>query len=856
MSDGSIRINTKIDTKEAKADIYRLEKEVEKTAQKITDAGRKMKTAFTGMPTAQMSGNIKSINKELDKTYAELEKINAEIAEIEADTDKELRNAKTDAMATRILEVEAHTIGKQIKKREELTAKAREYEAQLKGITDEMAKQQTLGAASGELKGARKDEAFLGSISTQEEYNQVLASINAKMAQIEQQADDIARKHGVTRDELLAQDAEYGDLAHKQRLLTTNAGRYAGKIAETKGQVRDLGHQATKAGQRIERAMSNAFRRVARLGIAMLGVEGAFTLLRRATMSYMESNETLANQMNSLWNVLGVAIGPVIEKLIGWLTVAISYINAFVFALTGVDLVAKANANAIKKQTAATNELSKSQKSLAGFDEMNKLTDTSASSGGGTSGGSAATFKTVDVDTSGVEKFKNILLEIYPLVFGIGAGLLTWKVLDTLGLPLKTCASWFLIIAGATTAITTFVDMLVNGVDWNSLIVFLAGIAMLAGGLYIAFGAIAAVVSVVAGGVMLIITGIKDWLENGKSLEALAAIEIGILAICLGISGIGVAIALVSGAIIGMIMYWEEVQTTLATLWAWVETNILAPALEFFGPLIELVKKVFTFLNTYIFQPAIKFIAEFLKAYAELVVYFYTKMWEIVKGVGKAVAAIAKKLWEIVLKVIEIFIALAKAFHTYILSPLWKWFKEIATKFYNAVIEPIASWVYDKIIKPVHKWVTWLADQIISKFKSVGKIVVDFTAGLFKGVINGILAYIEWSINSFIGMLNGAIKLINKIPGVNISKVSTLSIPRLAKGGIVNNPGRGVHAVIGEAGREAVLPLENNTEWMDDLADKIGGKKIVVQVILSGKKIHEELIDLARRREFATNGGI
>lgn len=50
------------------------------------------------------------------------------------------------------------------------------------------------------------------------------------------------------------------------------------------------------------------------------------------------------------------------------------------------------------------------------------------------------------------------------------------------------------------------------------------------------------------------------------------------------------------------------------------------------------------------------------------------------------------------------------------------------------------------------------------------------------------------------------------------------SIPKLAKGGIVNRP---TQALIGEAGREAVIPLENNTEWIDELADKIGRKSDV-----------------------------
>ena len=46
-----------------------------------------------------------------------------------------------------------------------------------------------------------------------------------------------------------------------------------------------------------------------------------------------------------------------------------------------------------------------------------------------------------------------------------------------------------------------------------------------------------------------------------------------------------------------------------------------------------------------------------------------------------------------------------------------------------------------------------------------------------------------------------------------------------AKGGIVKQATR---AIIGEAGAEAVVPLENNTEWIDLLADKLGGRGVNV----------------------------
>ncbi len=105
-----------------------------------------------------------------------------------------------------------------------------------------------------------------------------------------------------------------------------------------------------------------------------------------------------------------------------------------------------------------------------------------------------------------------------------------------------------------------------------------------------------------------------------------------------------------------------------------------------------------------------------------------------------------------------------------------------------------------------------------------------------KGVINSILGGIE-------GMANGVIKGINKVIGAmnglkfdvpdwvpvmggktfgfDIKELSEVKIPRLANGGITTGS---TLANIGEAGREAVLPLENNTGWMDDLANKLASK--------------------------------
>lgn len=53
------------------------------------------------------------------------------------------------------------------------------------------------------------------------------------------------------------------------------------------------------------------------------------------------------------------------------------------------------------------------------------------------------------------------------------------------------------------------------------------------------------------------------------------------------------------------------------------------------------------------------------------------------------------------------------------------------------------------------------------------------------------------------------------------SLTPNINTPALATGGIVTSP---TLAMVGEAGKEAVLPLENNTAWLDALADKLANK--------------------------------
>ena len=110
-------------------------------------------------------------------------------------------------------------------------------------------------------------------------------------------------------------------------------------------------------------------------------------------------------------------------------------------------------------------------------------------------------------------------------------------------------------------------------------------------------------------------------------------------------------------------------------------------------------------------------------------------------------------------------------------------------------------------------------------------------------------------------MVNKVIGVLNKILPRGM-KISTVSPPKLARGGIVNNPGRGVTATVGEAGAEAILPLENNTGWMDSLAERIAnkinanGEVLQTIITLDGETIAKKISQVNGRRNIRMNGGV
>lgn len=188
-------------------------------------------------------------------------------------------------------------------------------------------------------------------------------------------------------------------------------------------------------------------------------------------------------------------------------------------------------------------------------------------------------------------------------------------------------------------------------------------------------------------------------------------------------------------------------------------------------------------------------------------------------------------------------------------SGLWNGIVQGVTGFIQGVmnvISPITNWINSNIIQPVSRFFAGLWNGIVQG-------VNGLAAGI-KTVFSSIVAIIKAPINAVIGGVNSIFRTLNGVtvpswvPGLGGAHPTFPMFPMLAKGGVVDSA---TMAIIGESGKEAVMPLENNTGWITNLAGQLaerggagGGNtvNISVNVETKGGDFEEaDAIDIAKK---------
>lgn len=571
---------------------------------------------------------------------------------------------------------------------------------------------------------------------------------------------------------------------------------------------------------------------IKRIGVVSLGLKvasGIFGRLKSIISSYISENEELSNTVDTLKDQLGQALAPAINLIIGLVQQLMPLITGISSAIGqvisavcgGIATTASAASDAVAD---AEDEAGK----LYGFDKINKEESDSSSD---SSSSSAAAVESSTMFAGIAEKIADEINKIKSLFAagdwsGIGAtlaGYLNGAVAAIEGLNLKER------ISTAVKGLTEGINGFVGEVDWTGLGDFLIG------GFNTALQALDEFV-----------TGI-DWYELVKSaVEFLSAAITGFDWEGLGklISDSFLALLDAAIALITETDWGALIDDILSGLGELIETIDWGGILDKLGEAL-----------TDIIEQLPDFIGGALDGIYDLVGSLFNALGldgigEFFDGLGDEVQERWEWLGE---NVVTPIVEGVKDFFG-IGEGRTNKFKEIGTELINGIL----SGIKEKV------------DKVISAFKEMGTKIkstlstIDLGAifkKMFEGIkswINKILSGVESMANGIISGINMLIKGWNTIADlaalvgidISVSELSEVTLPRLAKGGIAVKP---TAAEIGEAGAEAVLPLENNTGWAKDVAALINSasgdnsQPLTIQIYVAGKKVAEETISEINR---------
>lgn len=323
-----------------------------------------------------------------------------------------------------------------------------------------------------------------------------------------------------------------------------------------------------------------------------------------------------------------------------------------------------------------------------------------------------------------------------------------------------------------------------------------------------------------------VISGLVGWFVQLKAALGFSSLLKVISYGLFGISPIALGVSVAIGAVVGAIVYlwntseefrniitgilndimgllqrlWNEVLSPLFSFLADVFMTILMPIAKFLGTiLVEAVLAVFKVVKS-IWDNVLKPLADFLIDILAIALQGVVDVWNTWKPLIQVIFKVIMWLWDNALKP----------------------FVDFIVKFMCGAIKDFGITVKE-VLDSVKRIFSGIIDFITGVFTGNWSIAWQGVVNIFGGIMDGLGAVIKAPLNGVIWLINQAISGLNKIKvpdwvpswlgggqGINIPQ-----IPYLARGGIIDSP---TLAMVGEAGKEAVVPLENNKGGLRELA--------------------------------------
>lgn len=660
---------------------------------------------------------------------------------------------------------------------------------------------------------------------------------------IESKMDDIEHKlkqadMGFEVGDVQKLEAEYEKLGNQLIVLKQKQEKYNQSVKEaSNGGLQNIGQQLNNIGSKVE----DVTKKVGRWALAVFGVRTAFSAVRSAMSTLSQYDDQMSTNLEYMRFVLANAIKPVIETIINLAYTLLVYLNEILNAWFGINIFSKEatkqfvehvnssdkQAKNMKKTAKAAKDL---KKSLTGFDEMNVLQDNKSDSGAG--GGGAGGAKIGDAGKIKMPEFPDVKVPkwitfiakngkyIVAILAGIAGGLIAIK----LGFSAIQALGIGIAIAGIILTIEKIIDF-INDPTFDNFIGILKGIAIAVAGVAIAFGA---------------------WPV-----------------------AIGAAIALL---VLLIVKHFDKIKAMFEKAIKWIDKNVLGALRDLFGPLGDIL-----------FIP-IKYFVELAKGAFES---FFGGIKTVINGVMKIFKGdFLGGIKDIFGGLLKIMTAPLQGFIKAVIK-VWEQIKE-SVKYWGVKFKEKFDEIKDFFMKPINNFVNgvkniWgkikdavggLKDKIGEKFNAIKdffmKPINNFIEGI-KGLwdkIKGTIADVAKKIGDALNPANivdnikkgaknivsGGAKKIKKL----FSAKGSIIVPKLASGGIINQPGRGVplaSAYGGERGAEGVIPL-TDSQQMALLGEAIG-KYITINAnitnTMNGRVISREIQRINAEQDFAYN---
>lgn len=676
------------------------------------------------------------------------------------------------------------------------------------------------------------------------------------------------------------------------------------RVGKVEGQLSNIG-----------KAIQNQIGKIGKMAMGVIGVRTAYNAVRSAISMVSQYNSQVSTDLEYMKYCISNALAPVIQKVVQLLYTALSYINAISTAWFGINLFSNSSAKSFSNMQSSASNTAKSvkemQKSLQSFDEANVQADSSSTDAGGTK----VDMPSMDLsDIQGdIPKWLQWIIDNKALILGtLGAiaGIITaikvTSFIKSLSSGAESASKIFtklnsgimLIVAGIAMLVGSIINMILNWDEMTtkekviSIALATIGAAFIALGYAIATGISAATLGIgaIIAGVVALVTAlgtlIFKWASEEEAILSVADAEANLEEATKNLEEANnsyidsvdkveeanqrLAEAEAKCGITGEELFRQVQQGTLDYKDMTAEQKELYKAYldnetaqkqleEATNTLMEAKQqeKIASWENKLATMAEAGQYDEYKKAVVDAFNNGELSAEEARDLIGKSMSEMSRDSQKTFMEDLpnDIKEGLDPKNYETTGQKIGKWFGSVWEGIKN-VFSHVGDWFKNIFAN------AWQAVKNV--FSTGGKIFDGIKDGILNGLKNVINAIIN-GINKVIAVpfngLNSALRTIKNIeilglrPFNWINTIGVPQIPKLAKGGIISTP---TQAIIGEAGREAVVPLENNMEWLNILADKLASKigtsggSYIIQ--MDGRTIQRGIAKRKQELAFSTNG--